>query len=149
MAQYTESVYWYMPSKAGNPDPFVAWITAVSGTSKPPLSNSISWSSSEYYMTAKVMTAFNTEAMKLAALGVTVVASTGDDGAPNQIQVSSSAGSVCACSIDSSSSNRRNYWTQSGGGGAGTSNRWTGQGYFPNYPASCPYVTAVGATMVA
>ncbi len=47
-------------------------------------------------MTAKVMTAFNTEAMKLAALGVTVVASTGDDGAPNQIQ------SVCACSIDSS-----------------------------------------------
>ncbi len=55
---------------------------------------------------------------------------------------------MCVCIIMWLSSNRRNYWTQSGGGGAGTSNRWTGQGYFPNYPASCPYVTAVGATMV-
>jgi tripeptidyl-peptidase-1 len=26
-------------------------------------------------------------------------------------------------------------------------NAWTGRGYFPAFPASCPYVTAVGATM--
>ena len=24
---------------------------------------------------------------------------------------------------------------------------WKGTGYFPSYPATCPYVTAVGATM--
>jgi len=52
-------------------------------------------------MTGSVMRAFNTEAMKLAALGVTVVASSGDDGAPNQIQTSNSAPSVCACNLDS------------------------------------------------
>ena len=40
--------------------------------------------------------------MKLAALGVTVLASTGDDGAPNQIQASSAAGAACACALDSS-----------------------------------------------
>lgn len=45
------------------------------------------------------------------------------------------------------SSNHHNYWTQNGGGGAGTSETWSGKGYFPNYPASCPYVTTVGATM--
>jgi hypothetical protein len=52
-------------------------------------------------MTATVMKAFNTEAMKLAALGVTVVASSGDDGAPNQIQTSNTAPSICACDLNS------------------------------------------------
>ena len=59
------------------------------------------FSPSRYYMTGSVMKAFNTEAMKLAALGVTVVASSGDDGAPNQIQTSNSAPAVCACNLDS------------------------------------------------
>jgi subtilase family serine protease len=54
-----------------------------------------------YYMTATVMKAFNTEAMKLAALGVTVVASSGDDGAPNQIQTSNTAPPICACDLNS------------------------------------------------
>eukprot|EP01036_Dinobryon_divergens_P033148 gene33148-42870_t len=146
MAQYTKSLFWYVTNKAGNPDPFVAWITAVAGTSNPPLSNSISWGSAEYYVSDTVMKAFNVEAMKLAALGVTVVASSGDDGAPNQIRASSSSKATCGCSIDSSSSNNKNYWTKSGGG-LGTSQTWSGKGYFPNFPASSPYVTAVGATM--
>ena len=50
--------------------------------------------------------------------------------------------------VRAGSSNRRNYWTQAGGGGQGTSQAWSGRGYFPNFPASSPYVTAVGATMV-
>ena len=53
-------------------------------------------------MSDTVMKAFNVEAMKLAALGVTVVASSGDDGAPNQIRASSSSKATCGCSIDSS-----------------------------------------------
>ena len=31
------------------------------------------------------------------------------------------------------------YWSD-------TSNTWSGNGYFPKFPGSCPYVTAVGAT---
>ena len=38
-------------------------------------------------------------------------------------------------------------WYSSGGGGAKSKSSWSGQGYFPYFPASCPYVTAVGATM--
>ena len=36
----------------------------------------------------------------------------------------------CACAADSSTSG------------------WAGYGYFPTFPASCPYVTAVGATQL-
>lgn len=68
--------------------------------------------------------------MKLAALGVTVTVATGDYGVSNF---------MCACSADSGSS--ESSWT-----GA---NSWEGEGYFPSFPASCPYVTAIGATMGA
>ena len=47
MAQFTQSIFWFKPSGQSNQDPFVAWITEVSGTANPPLSNSISWSSAE------------------------------------------------------------------------------------------------------
>ena len=43
----------------------------------------------------------------------------------------------CACTADSSSK------SASGWKGA----PWSGQGYFPTFPASCPYVTALGGTM--
>lgn len=52
-------------------------------------------------MTATVMKAFNTEALKVASMGVTVVVASGDDGAPNSFQKSSTL-SVCGCSTDSS-----------------------------------------------
>ncbi len=70
----------------------------------------------------------NTEAMKLGAIGVTVTVSSGDDGVAN-----------AGCGCTTSSSSTASSWT-----GVGT---WSGSGYFPNFPASCPYVTAVGATM--
>ena len=66
--------------------------------------------------------------MKLGAIGVTVSVSTGDNGVAN---------SGCACTSNSGSSIAT--WT-----GVGT---WSGSGYFPSFPATCPYVTAVGATM--
>ncbi len=77
-----------------------------------------------------LLTTFNTEAMKLGAIGVTVTISSGDDGV---------SGSGCNCNVNSGSS--ASAWT-----GVGT---WSGTGYFPNFPASCPYVTALGATMGA
>ena len=51
-----------------------------------------------------------------------------------------SSTSNCACQADSSSS-ASNGWSGS--------SAWSGTGYFPSYPASSPYVTAVGATMGA
>mmetsp|Transcript_10297 Transcript_10297/g.15463 ORF Transcript_10297/g.15463 Transcript_10297/m.15463 type:complete len:672 (-) Transcript_10297:785-2800(-) len=149
LAQLASSIYWYVPSGKGYTDPFVAWITAVANTQQPPQSNAISWSSLEMYMTASVMTAFNTQALKLAAMGVTIAVASGDDGAPNSYYPGNSNTAQCMCSLDSSSSNKKNYWTSSTGpgGGAVTKSGWSGQGYFPYFPASCPYVTAVGATM--
>ncbi len=74
------------------------------------------------------MDAFNAEAIKLAAMGVTITVASGDNGAVNF---------GCSCTADSSSTFSR--WRRSPS--------WTGQGYFPSFPATCPYVTAVGATM--
>ena len=92
---------------------------------------------------ASTLSSFNTEAIKLAAMGVTVLVSSGDDGVANTGCPcdSQSAPSVsnCACSADSSSNVLFTSWSGSGS--------WTGTGYFPSFPATCPYVTAVGATM--
>jgi tripeptidyl-peptidase-1 len=74
------------------------------------------------------MDQFNTEAMKLSVMGVTISVASGDFGANNY---------GCECSKDSS--NSASSWT-------GT-NTWNGEGYFPSFPATSPYVTAVGATM--
>lgn len=86
------------------------------------------------------MTQFEVEAAKLGAQGVTIVVSSGDDGAVNigcSVCNPSQAPSDdnCACKANSGSPL---VWT-----GA----KWSGAGYFPSFPATCPYVTAVGATM--
>lgn len=127
ISQVTVSNYWYVASTSTS-NPFVTWITDLASNPKPPQSNSMSWGSIEQQQSTSVLSSFNTEAMKLGAIGVTVTISSGDDGVSN---------SNCACSNSSGSS--VSSWT-----GAGS---WTGQGYFPNFPASCPYVTALGATM--
>jgi hypothetical protein len=43
VSQATTTIYWY----DGSGNPFMGWITSVSNTAKPPLSNSISWGSVE------------------------------------------------------------------------------------------------------
>merc|ERR1711862_186363 len=78
----------------------------------PPLINSISYGSIEPEMAASVMNTFNTEAMKLGTMGVSIFVSSGDDGVAN-FQARWDA-SKCA--------------------------------YTPSFPATSPYVTAVGAT---
>ena len=49
----------------------------------------------------------------------------------------SSSHPIGACTQPSNTDS--NYWTD-------TSHTWSGNGYFPKFPASSPYVTAVGAT---
>jgi tripeptidyl-peptidase-1 len=106
----------------------------------PSQSNSISWGTIEQQNPVSVMSAFNTETLKLTSQGVTVMVSTGDNGVANFgctcNNAKSTTSSNCACNANSGSS--QSSWT-------GTS--WTGKGYFPSFPATCPYVVAVGATM--
>lgn len=124
MSQTTVSTFYYVSGD----DPFVAWVVDLANDADPPRSNSMSWGAIEQNIPIGILNAFNTEAMKLGAIGVTVTISSGDNGVSN---------SGCNCQNNSGSS--QSSWT-----GAGT---WTGVGYFPNFPASNPYVTAIGATM--
>lgn len=124
VAQNVASIYWYV----GGSNPFVTWITQVASETNPPSVNSISWGTYENEVSASTLNSFNTEAMKLAAMGVTVLASSGDSGVSNF---------GCSCSQSSSSSILP--WS--------TASSWTGKGYFPSFPATSPYVTAVGGTM--
>ena len=123
MAQVTTSTYYYV----GGNDPFVSYVSAIQDSSDPILVNSISWGSVEQDNPISSLSTFYTETMALAAQGVTVMVSSGDQGVSN---------SQCACN-ENSGSNTVSW----------ASSTWTGKGYFPSFPASCPYVTAVGATM--
>jgi tripeptidyl-peptidase-1 len=60
--------------------PFIEFITHISSLNDPPGVVSISYGSYEYEMDHAVMDHFSTEAMKLGAQGVSILAATGDDG---------------------------------------------------------------------
>ncbi|KAJ1435895.1 peptidase S8/S53 domain-containing protein [Ochromonadaceae sp. CCMP2298] len=124
IAQQTATIYWYV----GGSDPFTDWVVDVANTPNPPLVNSMSWGSTEMFNSPSSMDTFNNEASKLAAIGVTVLVSSGDNGAP---------GNSRYCNLYSGSSISK--WKGS--------STWTGRGYFPSFPATSPYVTAVGASM--
>mmetsp|Transcript_15148 Transcript_15148/g.33417 ORF Transcript_15148/g.33417 Transcript_15148/m.33417 type:complete len:776 (-) Transcript_15148:189-2516(-) len=130
LSQRTTSIYWYV-TEEGTDDPFTDWVTDIANTVNPPLVNSMSWGSIEITQSVSSMNTFNSEALSLAAMGVTVLVSSGDDG------VSGTYNGEDLCDYDSGSSQAD--WTGS--------NTWTGTGYFPSFPATSPYVTAVGATM--
>ena len=132
ISQLTSTIYWYIDST----NPFVDWILAVGNEPNPPLVNSVSWGTTEQSMPSSTMSAFCNEAMSLASRGVTIVVSSGDNGVAGT--GSSNACSLYTCTADSGSNINSASWS-------GTS--WTGKGYFPSFPATCPYVTSVGATM--
>ena len=69
------TTYWY------SDDDFDAWIVQVATASTVPQVFSISYGADEAFMQGSSVSAFNTEAMKLGLQGVTIVASSGDDGA--------------------------------------------------------------------
>ena len=60
---------------------FSEWLTTVANTPKPALVFSISYGVGEVYVTASERDSFNTQAIKLGAMGVTIVVASGDDGA--------------------------------------------------------------------
>lgn len=89
------------------------------------------------------------EALKLGLMGVTLIVASGDDGVAlfgartsNCNTAYPPSMSNCACNaVSSSASYYSSLYSQ-------TKNSWSGYGYFPAFPASCPYVTAVGATQL-
>lgn len=104
------TTYWY----SGNS--WSGWLKSVANTPKPPLVFSISYGSEEDFVSVSEKKAFNTEAIKLSAIGVTIVAASGDDGAVSR-ELRSGGSAVCS--------------------------------YVSIFPASNPFVTAVGATSVS
>lgn len=71
---------------------------------------------------------FTVEALKLSTMGVTIVAGSGDDGAPGKTWLDGQE--YCMCESDSSSAayNKVSGWA--------TSSTWSAMGgYFPMFPA--------------
>ena len=112
MAASTASptTFWYTDQS------WSGWLRSVANTPKPPLVFSISYGQEESFVSRAEKDAFSREAIKLGAMGVTIVAASGDDGA---ISRAVRIDGVSACS------------------------------YVAIFPASNPYVTAVGATSVS
>ena len=89
------------------------WLTEMANMKNPPLVVSISYGANEDNVSSGEIIAFDTQAMKLGVMGVTITASTGDDGANYYY---SKYGQPCA--------------------------------YVAVFPASSPYVLAIGSTQV-
>jgi tripeptidyl-peptidase I len=126
LAPNTTTYFWYVGGSAQ--DVFVDYALAIADAENPPSVNSISWGAHEQAMQPTTMDSFNLAALQLAAMGVSVLVASGDDGVSNFL---------CSCNEDSSS-----YFSLWSGEVS-----WQGQGYFPSFPATSPYVTAVGGTM--
>lgn len=111
IAQRSPTYFWYVSSSAGNGDPFYEFLVQVAGTPNPPTTLSISYTSYEGLIPYSQLSLFNTEAMKLTAMGVTILAAAGDDGV---------SGSSCLCN---SSNILYSY-------------QYSGRGYWPQYPGT-------------
>jgi hypothetical protein len=77
--------YWSVPgrrpSAAGNNEPFLRWLLDVANTKKPPLVHSVSYSDDEGTLPHAYSDRLNTEFMKAALRGITILFSSGVDGA--------------------------------------------------------------------
>jgi len=93
------------------------WIATVSNTPNPEKVYTIGLVQYEAFTSLSEMQSFNTEAMKLGVMGTTIIVPSGDRG-------------VLKDYID-----------------ATTNTRYLDCGYFAQFPASSPYVTAIGGTM--
>ena len=69
------TTYWYSDQSISD------WLVTVSNSANPPLVLSISYVTYESYMSVSELNAFTIAAIKLSTMGVTIVVSSGDDGA--------------------------------------------------------------------
>jgi tripeptidyl-peptidase I len=110
VSQTSPTVYWFVPPTSNS---YVSWLRSFTDKPNPPVVISISWSQDEYYLSSSYANQFNIEAMKLGLQGITLIASSGDDGVAGNVARADPM--LCR--------------------------------YNPQFPASSPYVTAVGGTM--
>ena len=108
LTQNIPTEFYYDVTQDGSLVSFVNQLATIQNLSDV---YSISYGGNENQVSSSALKTFNTEAIKLGLLGVTLVVSSGDDGCPGYT-VTTAAG----C------------------------------GYFPQFPASSPYVITVGAT---
>jgi tripeptidyl-peptidase I len=101
------TTYWYTESSIGE------WLKTVASSPSVPLVLSISYGSFEPSTTIGELELFQNMAIQLGAMGVTILAGSGDSG---------------AAFLENA--------------------EWLACRYLPMFPASCPYVISVGATMV-
>lgn len=87
VAPRVPTTYWYADDDSDENfgDSLVQWIVDVSSADSPPLVHSLSYGYFEDLLSASQISQFNLEALKLSAQGVTIVASSGDDGAPSAL----------------------------------------------------------------
>ena len=98
IAQQAQSIFWYEDPNVVF-EPFLQFLIDVYNMKNPPSVLSISWGSDEtdyfiYGNYAYLIDQFNIEAMKLGAMGITILVSSGDKGV---------SGNACGCLADSSS----------------------------------------------
>ncbi|KDO30389.1 hypothetical protein SPRG_05100 [Saprolegnia parasitica CBS 223.65] len=125
MAPLATTYAWLMRGR--NPfsaldEPFVAWADDVLSRSSPPLVHSISYADDERHLAATApnyLRSLDRLLQKMALRGLTVIVASGDDGAMGLRHRQRNLSLAIACS--------------QGG---------------PQWPASSPYVTSVGATML-
>ena len=77
VSQVTPTTYYYIDEA----NFMYTWLTTLASSTSPPLVLSVSWGATENQLNAAYMTAVNNEAIILSAMGVTLVAASGDDGA--------------------------------------------------------------------
>jgi hypothetical protein len=69
------------PTKGSNDEPFLKWLLDLAGTASPPLVHSCSYADDEATLPAAYTDRINSELMKAALRGVTILFSSGVDGA--------------------------------------------------------------------
>ena len=95
VSQGTPTTFFYWNSTSDYWIGFLVSLANRRGSSTPPLVISISYGSIETQMSAAYLNSFNVEALKLAAQGVTIIASSGDDGVNCARSLCSSTAPVC------------------------------------------------------
>ena len=135
LARNSVGIFWYTDLfyAFSSGDPFLDFLIQIYQTPNPPTSLSISWGTDEInYLSfpggSSLIDAFNLEAMKLGLLGITIVVASGDSGV---------SGANCSCDehVDSNTF-KEGFWN---------GKPYTGKGYFPDHPASSPYVVSVSS----
>jgi tripeptidyl-peptidase-1 len=94
----------------------MTWTGELDNETNPPFVHSVSYGSQGDYPSDSYRSTLNTEFQKLGARGLSIIFASGDSGAGCEGNGAATAGKICDCT------------------------------FFPSFPATCPYVTTVGAT---